>query len=130
MPAGRPTEGLEHIDKTHGSYEAKQRLKTVVLTLTGDVAVVDACVRLGISSSRFHVIRQHTLQAAVESLEPHRAGRPHKPSHASSARVRELEEKLERSEIDLRRERTRAEVALSGAREVMSGGRRGQSRSG
>ena len=130
MPAGRPTEGLEHIDKTHGSFEAKHRLKTVVLTLTGDVPVVEACERLAISSTRFHTIRQHVLQAAVECLEPHRAGRPHKPSHASSTRVRELEERLEQSEIDVRRERARAEIALSGALEIISRGRRGQSRSG
>src|SRR5262245_34510812 len=113
MPAGRPTEGLEHIDKTHGSFEAKHRLKTVVLTLTGDVPVVEACERLAISSTRFHLIRQHALQAAVESLEPHRAGRPHKPTHASSTLVRELEQRLEQTEIDLRRERTRAEIAMS-----------------
>lgn len=130
MPPGRPTEGLEHIDWAHGSFEAKHRLKTVVLSLTGDVLVVEACERLAIGSARFHVIRAQALQAAVERLEPHRAGRPHNEAHASSARVRELEERLEQAERDARRERARAEIALCGVSGISSGGRGGQSRSG
>lgn len=130
MPAGRPTEGLEHIDRTHGSFEAKHRLKTIVLTLTGDVAVVDACERLAIAPSRFHVIRQNALQAAVERLESHRAGRPQSEAHVVSSSIRALEERLGQAELEVRRERARAEIAVSGALGVASGGRGGQSRSG
>ena len=130
MPAGRPPEGLEHIDRVHGSFEAKHRLKTIVLSLTGDVLVVEACERLLIGSSRFHVIRQEALQAAVERLEPHRSGRPHSEAHASSARVRALEEQLKQSELNLRHERTRAEIALATSFAARMRDRGGQSRSG
>jgi hypothetical protein len=130
MPAGRPTEGLEHIDRVHGSFEAKHRLKTIVLSLTGDVLVVEACERLRIGASRFHVIRQEALQAAVRRLEPHRAGRPHSEAHASSERVRTLEERLAQSESDLRHERTRAEIALATSYAARMRDRGGQSRSG
>lgn len=130
MPAGRPTEGLEHIDHVHGSFEAKHRLKTIVLTLTGDVTVVDACERLGIRSSRFHVIRTRALQAAVEDLEPHRAGRPHGEVHASSERVRALEVHVQETEKELRHERARSAIALVAARVVGRWDRGGQSRSG
>jgi len=130
MPAGRPTEGLEHIDHLHGSFEAKHRLKTIVLSMLGDVTVVEACTRLGIGSSRFHVVRREALQAAVERLEPHRAGRPPDGAHASSAQVRALEQRLAQSEVDLRHERTRAEIALATSFAARMRDRGGQSRSG
>ena len=130
MPAGRPPEGLEHIDRVHGSFEAKQRLKTIVLSVLGDVTVVEACQRLKIGSSRFHVIRHAALQAAVERLEPHRAGRPHNKAHVFSAHVRALEERLEQSESDLIHERTRAEIALAASFVARMTDRGGQSRSG
>lgn len=130
MPAGRPTEGLEHIDRVHGSFEAKHRLKTIVLTLSGDVTVVEACERLRIRSSRFHVIRTRALQAAVEDLEPHQAGRPHSAAHASSERVRELEVRLEQTEKELRHERAQSAIALVTSRMVGSWDRGGQKRSG
>jgi hypothetical protein len=130
MPAGRPTEGLEHIEHLHGSFEAKLRLKTIVLSVLGDVSVVEACERLGIQSSRFHVVRRDALQAAVDRLEPHHAGRPRGESEATSARVRTLEERLGQREIDVRHERTRAEIALATSSAAPVRDRGGQSRSG
>jgi hypothetical protein len=130
MPPGRPTEGLEHIDRTHGSFEAKHRLKSIVLTLSGDLTVVEACERLGIGSSRFHLIRHGALQAAVEQLEAHPAGRPQASEHTSSREVRELEERLIRSESEARHERARAEIALALSGAAGQGGRGGQSRGG
>jgi len=130
MPAGRPTEGLEHIDRVHGSFEAKLRMKAIVSSLLGEVTVVESCERIGIRPSRFHVIRHEALQAAVERLEPHRAGRPHRETQASSARVRALEEQLEQSDWNLRHERTRAEIALATSFATRMRDRGGQSRSG
>ncbi len=130
MPAGRPTEGLEHIEHLHGSFEAKHRLKTIVQSMMGDVTVVEACERLGIQSSRFHIVRREALQAAVERLEPHHAGRPHGESRATSERVRMLEARLEQQEVNLRHERTRAEIALATSITGHARARGGQSRSG
>lgn len=130
MPAGRPTEGLEHIDHLHGSFEAKTRLKLIVLTVTGDLTVVEACERLRIGSSRFHVVRREGLQAAVERLEPKPAGRHRVALHASSASVRALEERAESLESELKLQQARTEVALVAASAVLTRDRGGQSRSG
>jgi len=130
MPAGRPTEGLKHIDRVDGSFEAKHRMKAIVLSMMGEATVSEACARLGIGASRFHIIRQQALQAAVKRLEPHAAGRPYAKRRPSDEQVRELEERLAQSASDLRRERIRAEIALAGSYGRPTRGRGGQSRSG
>jgi hypothetical protein len=130
MRSGRPAEGLEHIDRLDGSFEAKRRMKTIVLTLAGEMTVVEACRRLGVGSSRFHVVRREALQAAVERLEPHAAGRPPREERVSTEHVRRLESRLEQSEADLRRERARTEIALVTAHESRRWHRRDPRESG
>lgn len=119
MPAGRPCEGLEHVDRLDGSFEAKRRMKAIVQTLSGEMGVMDACDGLGIGSSRFHVLRREALQAAVTRLEPRASGRRAREPFVSAERIETLEKRLKAQEEELRRERARAAIALAtGGREV------------
>jgi len=110
---GRHPAGPEYVAKLHGSAEAKERLQMILETLVADNRLTEACARLGIGPVRFHVLRHETLQAALESLEARPVGRPRQIELASAARIRELEEEVERLQVELRAARTREEIALA-----------------
>ncbi|HUC76143.1 MAG TPA: hypothetical protein VMS04_12660 [Vicinamibacterales bacterium] len=130
MPAGRPSVGFDHIDRLHGSFEAKARLKAIVETVASRQSVVEACEQLHLSSSRFHVIRCGALQAAVDWLEPRPAGRPSASDPETAGDVRQLEQHIASLESELRRQKTRADVAFVVASRTGDRGRGSQSRSG
>jgi hypothetical protein len=110
---GRHAAGPEYVTKLHGSCEARERLQVILETMFGRCRVVAACAQLGVGEVRFHVLRQHALQAAVDSLEARPAGRPRRVEPDSAARIRELEEEVQALRIELRAARTREEIALA-----------------
>ena len=118
MPAGRPTEGLRHIEALEGSSSSKRRLKAIVATLSGDQTVVDACCTLGIGSSRFHRLRHEVLEAALARLEPKPRGRRPRKSREEAKVLAELRSTAAELRAELVRVRARAEVA-----EILPGGR-------
>lgn len=124
MPAGRPTDGLRHIESLEGSEDSKLRLKAILATLAGDQTIVEACHLLGIGSSRFHKVRNQVLQAALERLQPRPRGRRRRTRED----VRILSE-LRRDAAELKAElvwaRTHAEVL-----EIMPQGRGRRKRAG
>ena len=109
---GRRPAGPEYVSKLQGSATAKERFQVILETMVDGCRVSEACRRLGISPVRFHVLRQETLQAALESLEARPVGRPPRVESASAARIRELEDEVQRLQIELRASRTREEIAL------------------
>ena len=46
MGRGRPPKGLSHVDSLPGEKAEKERLKTILATVTGDLSVKEACGRL------------------------------------------------------------------------------------
>jgi hypothetical protein len=70
-----------------GSEQAKERLETILESMTGTLSVHAACERLGIGEAMFHRLRTRVLQVAVADLEPRPRGRPrHEPSEAERQR--------------------------------------------
>lgn len=55
---------------------ARERVRVVLLTLSGDWLVSDALERLSISRTRFQDLRRRMLRGALLALEPRPRGRP------------------------------------------------------
>jgi hypothetical protein len=98
---GRKPAGPQIAKRLEGSPAAKQRLEVILETITGQLTVPQACQQLGIGKSRFHALRNQTLQATLEALEPHPLGRPAKPSWPAQAEVDELQAELRRVRAEL-----------------------------
>jgi hypothetical protein len=110
---GRLPVGPEYVDKLEGSALAKQRVKAVLQTLSGDLRLQEACQQLGICEQRFHQLRQETLQAAVTALEAGAPGRPaHTPSPADE-KSRTLEAEVAALKIELHAAKVREEIGLT-----------------
>ena len=107
----RPGLGLGHVEKVEATELARERLRCVLATLSGEMTVEQACSALSISPARFAQVREEALSGAAQSLEPRAAGRPAKPEPdaelvAAQERIRRLERELEASRI-------REEIALT-----------------
>jgi transposase-like protein len=109
---GRKPAGPQIAERLEGSPTAKQRLGVILETIAGQLTVPQACQQLGIGESRFHALRNQTLQATLEALEPRPLGRPSKPTSPEQAEVDELQAELRR----LRAELELAQVQLRLAR--------------
>jgi hypothetical protein len=109
---GRKPAGPQIAQRLEGSSVAKQRLEVILKTIAGRLTVPEACQRLEIGVSRFHQLRNQTLQATLESLEPRPLGRPAKPTSPDQVEIDELQAELRRlhGELEL------AQVQLSLAR--------------
>lgn len=109
---GRKPAGPQIAERLEGSPVAKQRLEVILETIAGRLTVPEACERLGIGESRFHTLRNQTLQATLEALEPRLLGRPTKPTSPEQAEVDPLQAELRRLHAELEL----AQVQLSLAR--------------
>lgn len=97
------------------SEVARERVKVVLLTLSGQWSVSDALERLGISRTRFGVLRRQMLQGALLALEPRPRGRPAKPETPQASEVLALRAQNADLRRELRRVRTQLELAESPA---------------
>jgi hypothetical protein len=109
---GRWPSGPEYIDQLQGAVEEKERLKTILATLSGDKRVLQACAELGIGETRFHQLRQTALQAALAALARRPAGRPRRVSSPESEQVRRQQQRLEELELAVQEAQVREEIAL------------------
>jgi hypothetical protein len=98
---GRKPSGPQIAKRLEGSPSARQRLKVILESITGQLTIPEACEQLGIGESRFHDLRNQTLQATLESLEPRRLGRPPKPTSPEQAEIDALKEELRRIHFEL-----------------------------
>jgi hypothetical protein len=94
MAKGRPPLGAELVNNVPGSELAKERLKILLGTITGDCSVASACKEFGIGESAFYKMRSQWLEASTASLEPKASGRPAKVETEDSKRIKELEAEL------------------------------------
>jgi len=62
MVMGRPNKGIDHIDNCDGSRLSKRRIKLILLTITGELSVQDACEKLGIQRAREHGVCVLTIR--------------------------------------------------------------------
>ena len=105
--------GTELVHKLDGSELAKQRLKAILQTLSGELSVPEACEFLQLSEARFHELRSEWLQSACGALEPKAAGRPAPPPpNEKDVKIQRLEEQIKDLRIDLRAAQVREELAL------------------
>jgi len=74
--ARRKPKGPALVERLDGSERAKERLETILETISGRLTIEQACRRLGIKATRFHALRDEALKASLERLEPKSAGRP------------------------------------------------------
>src|SRR5262245_44976243 len=107
---GRLPAGPEYVEKLQGSAEAKRRLGLILRTLAGTCRVQEACEQLDISEARFHQLRHEALQAALDGLTLHPAGRPAAPP--DDPRIDEREQETESLRLELLAAQTREEIAL------------------
>jgi hypothetical protein len=108
---GRYPLGIEAVDRLEGSAPAKERLKVILETLTGQCRMQEACARLGLSEPRVQQLRQQMLAGALASLEPGQAGRPARVLSEAEQRVRELEAELAALLVEQRAAQVREEIA-------------------
>ena len=69
---GRKPSGPQIVERLEGSPSAKQRLEVILETIAGQLTIPEACAQLSICESRFHDLRNETLQATLNALEPRR----------------------------------------------------------
>lgn len=110
---GRPPKGSGLVDDLDGERLAKEKLKAILGTVTGELSVPEACEELGIGEARFYQLRQAALAAAVNGLAPRKVGRPPKHVPEESLRVAALEEQVKLLEIDLQAACVREELAVA-----------------
>ena len=99
--AGRKPLGPGLVEHLEGSASAKERLELILATIAGQLSVVSAAERLGISEAMFYKIRSRVLQVSLTDLEPKPAGRPPQITSVAqqeqvllTAQVKELEREL------------------------------------
>lgn len=99
---------MEHLE---GSSQAKDRLRAILQTLSGEMTIPQACQELGIGESRFHEMRSELLQGMLANLEGKPRGRPPDASE-SDARVQQLQQQVLALTTDLRASQIREELAI------------------
>lgn len=109
---GRPPKGADLVDSLEASGEARRRLKVVLQTVTGELSVPEACERLGVCESRFHVLREEALSAALAGLEPKKAGRKPRQVPAEQEEIESLKAQIDDLRVELRFSQAREELAI------------------
>lgn len=93
---GRPNKGAAHLDRVDADPVTKARAKAILATISGELTVKEACEALSISDTRFEMLREQMLQAAVHGLAPRPPGRPRRHDPADRARLDALEAEVAR----------------------------------
>jgi transposase len=109
--AGRKPMGPALVEHLEGSQSAKGRLALILATNAGQITVVEAARRLGISEAMFYKLRNRVLQAALEDLEPKRIGRPPQAESEAERRDAELQQKVAELEREVAAQAVRLELA-------------------
>jgi hypothetical protein len=113
MRRGRRPAGAGIVDRLDGPIEAKERLRLILETLTGQRTMQDAGQLLGISERRFYVLRKEFLSSALGTLQPRNIGRPARAPVAGDEQLTELETEVQRLRVELHAARIREELALA-----------------
>ena len=109
---GRKTTGPKLAENTAGSPLAKQRLRLILETLSGQTSIPQACEALGIGEAMFHKMRTRFLDEASGLLEPRKPGPQGEEISPEQARIEKLEKEVRELSISLEASRIRTELAL------------------
>lgn len=109
--AGRKPVGPALADRVSGSEQARQRLKVLLETITGEKSMDGACQALSIQKTQLFKLRTRMLEAAAAALEPGPVGRPPQTVDPQAARIAELAAHIEQLEVELEASRLRIELA-------------------
>jgi transposase-like protein len=93
--------------------DVKEKLRTILETVTGETTVAQACEKLGVSESRFYQMREEALVGAVRGVMPKPRGRPRKVEETPADEVKRL--KKENEDLKEELEFARARVVLATA---------------
>jgi hypothetical protein len=113
MNSGRPPLRSNLVEHFDADPITKERLKILLQTIAGELSVVDACHKLGISQARFFELRTTMLQGALDSLQPKPLGRPALKTDPESQRIHELEQQNLDLRVHLAAAQLREEIALA-----------------
>lgn len=113
MSRGRPPKGVNHVDGIEASEQAKERLKVLLQTLSGELNVQQACERLKLSEPRFHELRQQWLSDACAALEPKPLGRPKQTPLDAELELLKLHRENKNLHRHLRAAQIREEIAIA-----------------
>jgi hypothetical protein len=109
---GRYPDSLEELLQTRdSSVEEKRRLQAIFDTMYG-ARVLQACETLDIGETRFRQLRELALDGALDAIRPRPSGRPSRRARADAERIRELEQELAETKLELQQALVRTEVAL------------------
>jgi hypothetical protein len=123
MTRGRRPEGGRLVERLDGSAGAKARLAVFVEVLAGRRTAAAGALALGISERRFHALRNHLLQAALERLEPRPAGRPAHRAAEPGGQTAALRAQVRDLRLELRAAQIREEIALAMPHLLLRAGR-------
>jgi hypothetical protein len=105
-----PDGAAELLEALDGTTEDKQRVQAILETVFGPARVVQTCEQLEIGETRFRQLRELALQGALDGIRARPSGRP--SGHAGAERIRELEQQLAETKLELQQALVRTEVAL------------------
>jgi len=108
---GRQGLGLSHVDALPGTAEDRERLRVILLTLSGALSVSEACARLSLSGTRFAALRTAALAGALAALAPRPAGRP-RTREEEPDEVATLREQVRDLRLELACAGVKTEIAL------------------
>ena len=108
---GRQGLGLSHVDALPGTAEDRERLRVILLTLSGALSVSEACARLSLSETRFAALRTAALSGALAALAPRPAGRP-RTREEEPDEVATLREQVRDLRLELACAGVKTEIAL------------------
>src|SRR5262245_41475695 len=112
MAGRKPLSIPDQVEWVPGSPLAKERLRVILANLAGELSPSQACAALGIEESWYFELRHRALGRWVETLEPEPAGRrPAAPPLPEHERIADLEEQVERLELELKAAQLRADLA-------------------
>jgi len=114
MAGRKPLSIPDQVERLPGSPLAKERLRVILANLAGELSPTQACAALGIEASWYFALRHRALERWVEALEPEPPGRrPAAPPRPEPERIAELEQELQRLELELKAAHLREELALA-----------------
>jgi transposase-like protein len=108
---GRTPSGPESVEQLPGSDKAKERVRVILQTMTGELRVQEACAQLDVCEQHIRQLRTTLLLAAIDSVEDKPPGRPaqaEEPSEVTAlrAQVAELQRQLQAARLS-------AEIAMA-----------------
>ena len=110
MKRGRPSKKSALVDAIAGPDATRERLRVILATVSGELTIPQACEKLKIGETRFYDLRAQALEAAFKGILPKEPGRPAKEETPEQARLKEMQQRLDAMELELKTAKIKAEL--------------------